>query len=266
MIQDAIAAAYANRWEDALDLLLGAAEAGQDTAQAQLGILAGEPGDDDWRRLRISIDTQKLVTPRPLDRLSGVSGTSIGVSRGYAPPAMCGWLIERAIDHLEPSLVNDVEAGQTLHANRTAMNCAFGPQDRDMIIAVLQARAARLTNLPVDHHEAPNVISYLPGQQFGLHVDFVDPTVPAFQRELQILGQRVITIVTYLNDDFDDAPTHFPALGLDFRGNCGDALAFSNVRPDGSPDRNTVHAGKPPTRGRKWVLSQWVRNRPQPLA
>ena len=110
MIQDAIAAAYANRWEDALDLLLGAAEAGQDTAQAQLGILAGEPGDDDWRRLRISIDTQKLVTPRPLDRLSGVSGASIGVSRGYASPAMCGWLIERAIDHLEPSLVNDVDA------------------------------------------------------------------------------------------------------------------------------------------------------------
>jgi hypothetical protein len=147
---------------------------------------------------------------------------------------------------------------------RTALNAAFGPNDRDMIFAVLQARAAQLAKTPVNCHEAPNVISYEPGQQFALHVDFIDPNTPHFAQELATLGQRTVTIVTYLNEDFDGAETLFPIIKLKFRGGTGDAVVFSNVRPDGSPDPNTVHAGLPPTRGRKWVLSQWLRNRPQP--
>lgn len=262
-LKAAIAAAYAQRWEQALDLLTRAAEAGDNDAGAQLGVLAGMPGSTEWRLLRASIDATQIVTPRSLDRLS--DRAMIGVSRGYATPAMCAWLIQRAKDRLEPSLVNDAATGELrVHPMRTALNCAFGPPDRDMIIAVMQARAAKLANMPLNQHEAPNVISYEPGQQFALHIDAVDTSAPGFERELQILGQRTITIVTYLNDDFDDAPTHFPALNIKFRGKTGDAIAWSNVGPNGEPDRNTVHAGEPPTRGRKWVLSQWLRNRPQP--
>ena len=97
----------------------------------------------------------------------------------------------------------------------------------------------------------------------AIAVDFVDPANPRFAQELAEQGQRTTTVVTYLNEDFDDAPTHFPLLKLNVRGGTGDAIAWSNVRPDGSPDTNTVHAGMPPTRGRKWILSQWLRNKPQ---
>ena len=263
-LKHAVDAAYAQRWEEALDLLLRAAEAGDADAQAQLAVMAGETDARDWRRMRAGLETQKLITPAPLTRLS--QQATIGVSRGFAPPGFGAWLIARAMDRLEPAMVNDASTGEARqHPMRTALNCAFGPQHRDMVLAVMQTRAARLSNMPIAQHEAPNVISYLPGQQFGLHVDFVEPSTPGFERELRILGQRAITIVTYLNDDFEGAPTHFPALGIDFRGAAGDAIAFSNVRPDGRPDRNTVHAGLPPTRGRKWVLSQWLRDRPQPV-
>ncbi|WP_395647439.1 prolyl hydroxylase family protein [Terricaulis sp.] len=261
----AITAAYAQRWDEALDLAQWAAEAGDADAGAQLGVLAGMPGLTEWALLRASIDVQQLVTPRSLDRLS--NRALIGVSRGYATPSMCAWLIQRAKDRLEPSLVNDAATGELrVHPMRTALNCAFDPDHRDLIVAVLQARAAKLANMDVRQHEVPNVISYEPGQQFGLHVDYIDPATPGFERELQILGQRTITIVTYLNDDFDGAPTHFPALNIDFRGKTGDAIAWSNVLPNGQADRNTVHAGMPPTRGRKWVLSQWLRDRAQPFA
>jgi hypothetical protein len=37
------------------------------------------------------------------------------------------------------------------------------------------------------------------------------------------------------------------------------------VLRDGSPDYNTRHAGLPPTSGRKWVLSQWIRTKPFPF-
>lgn len=78
------------------------------------------------------------------------------------------------------------------------------------------------------------------------------------------IGQRVITIVTYQNADFEGAETDFPRLGVSFRGEKGDAIMFANVGPDGAPDVNTWHAGLPPTAGRKWVLSQWIRGRPLP--
>jgi len=29
---------------------------------------------------------------------------------------------------------------------------------------------------------------------------------------------------------------------------------------------DTLHTGLPPTRGEKWLLSQWMRERPQPIA
>lgn len=262
MLENAIVAAYANHWEEALDLLLAAAESGDNSAQAQLSILADGAGHD-WKGLRASVDPNALVSPKSLTRLSTMA--MIGVSKAYASKGMCDWLIQHATGRLEPALTNVSETGeQRQHPDRTATNCAFGPEHRDMILAVLQARAARLASIPLENHEAPNVISYLPGQQFALHVDFIDPGTPGFQHELQVLGQRVITIITYLNDDFEGATTHFPALALDFRGSPGDALAFSNVLPDGTPDRNTVHAGKPPASGRKWVLSQWLRSQPQP--
>ncbi|MGD9980880.1 MAG: 2OG-Fe(II) oxygenase [Hyphomonadaceae bacterium] len=256
----AIAAAHRQSWSEALMLAARAAGTGDADAAAQLTVLAGGEDAADWN----AIDPAVLIAPPQFERIS--QEAAVGVSRGFATPAMCSWLIARAERRLAPSMVNDSVTGQARqHPNRTACTCAIGPDDRDLIVAVLQARAANLTHVPVENHEAPNVISYEPGQKFGLHVDFVDPRNPLFARELAILGQRTVTVVTYLNEDFDEAPTQFPALKLNVRGATGDAIAWFNVRADGSPDPNTVHAGMPPTRGRKWVLSQWIRDRRQPF-
>lgn len=43
----------------------------------------------------------------------------------------------------------------------------------------------------------------------------------------------------------------------------GEALVFDNVRPDGSGDVTTLHAGLAPSKGEKWLLSQWIRDRAQ---
>jgi hypothetical protein len=44
-------------------------------------------------------------------------------------------------------------------------------------------------------------------------------------------------------------------------------MLFLNVRrTDKQPDPLTLHAGTPVVGDRKWLLSQWVRDRVQPIA
>ena len=65
-----------------------------------------------------------------------------------------------------------------------------------------------------------------------------------------------------MNEGYEGGATQFPRLNWQYRGGRGDALLFSNVDTTAAPDYDTVHAGMPPTSGEKWVLSQWIRNRP----
>lgn len=251
LAKQAVRAAYGwhrpQSWADALGLLAQAAEAGEDGAQRQLDLVSQAPIDE-------------LLKPPRIERLTDIS--AIAACRGFAPPGFAEWLIDRARDRLVPASVN--QSGD-LSAVRSARDFAFGPRQRDLVIAILQERAARLVSLPVAYHEPPNIISYERGQEFGMHVDYVDPRAPEFQAELEAMGQRTVTIVTYLNSDFEGAETHFPDANVTFRGGVGDAILFVNVLPDGSPDFNTRHCGLPPTRGRKWVLSQWIRAKPFPF-
>lgn len=251
-------------WNAALELLARAAELGAGDAQRQITLLtddtsAGAP----WGDQLANLDLHALLTPPPLERKSDVS--MVGLCKGFAPQRFCAWLIERSQARVQPAYVQVAGTGERrISTKRTAFSCGIGPQNRDFVMSVLQERAARLTGLPLSNQEQPNVISYEPGQHFEAHYDFTAANLmhlPEFVRS----GQRVMTLVTYLNDDFAGAPTRFPKLELDLRGGVGDAVVFSNVQPDGTPDLNTLHAGMPPESGRKWVLSQWIRERPQRL-
>jgi prolyl 4-hydroxylase len=222
-------------------------------------VRAEEEGAEQLQALVTQAPLDVMLAPPPPERLSGVC--RIAAARGFAPAGFAEWMIERANGRLEAAAANDASGASV----RTATTCAFGPDDRDLVTAILQERGARLLGVPVACHEPPNVIHYSPGQEYGMHVDFIEPSIPEFQHELRVLGQRVGTIVTYLNDDFDGAETYFPDAGVTFRGSPGDAIFFANVLTDGTPDYRTGHCARPPTRGEKWVLSQWIRAKPYPF-
>lgn len=254
-------------WIEALDLLTLAAERAPPTSPPlrQLQLLAGDYAGAETSPsiLRAAIDLESLLTPPPIERLSDTP--MVGMARGYAPTGFAEWIISRATN-LERAGVDMMNTGERVESEaRTAMRMLFGAAIRDYVICVMMQRASRLFSAPIPNHEPPQVISYEPGQRFATHHDWIDPALLESHSRFAARGQRVATVVTYLNDGFEDGETKFPILKLSIRGAPGDAIVFSNVTPAGTPDWYTAHVGAPVKSGRKWVLSQWLREKLQPV-
>lgn len=248
-------------WPRALDYLRQGAEAGFPIAQAQLRLLAGGTGDD-WRGLRREIDISAWQSPPKRQVLS--TDPSVLAFESLASPAVCDWLIARARDRLAPAMVYDAAAGKAVASARSNSAFEMGLADLDLVVLALRERLAAAAGLPVMNLNAPQVLHYAVGQSFKPHVDFFDPDIPAQAMNIASVGQRAATVLVYLNDEgLEGGETDFPLLSLRHRGRRGDALVFYNLDAAGQPDRRTVHAGLPPTRGEKWLLSQWIRHRGQ---
>ncbi len=235
-------------WRVAFERLTQAAELGHATAARQLVLLSDGGGLADW------------LTP-PAPRVLS-EGPAILTIAGFLPDAVCDALRARAGAMTEPALVYDPETGDGRRESvRTNTAARFGLDQMDVVLAMVRERIARAAGLPVPGLEWTQVLHYGVGQTFDWHVDWLDPATPGHTADLAARGQRIATFLVFLNDDFEGGETAFEAGGLRHRGRKGDALLWANTLPDGSIDRRTRHAGLPPTRGEKWVLSQWLRGR-----
>ena len=245
-------------WPDALDALDRAAELGDSTAVQQQQLLRAMAIRDDsdveaWLggiRGEILSDAPRLVT-----------------HSGFLTPELCSYLIGRAPSKLVQAKVYDAYAGGLkVDPMRTNKGAVFSVIDTDLIIQLIRARIARAAAVAPEALEPPEILHYAVGERYKPHVDFFHPSLPNFAEQMRLKGQRVKTCLVYLNEDLEGGETDFPKISVKFRGRTGDALIFQNVQADGTGDLRTLHAGLPPTRGEKWLLSQWIRNKPQPIA
>lgn len=267
--QRAIQAGGAEDLRQALQELALAAERGYMPAQQQLNVLAGlvpdtaafASGAGDWSALAASFDVEHWLAVPAGHALN--SQPKIQLLRNFAPPAVCRWLIERARGRLERARVYDgVTRETTVHQTRSNSAALFNLLDTDCVLALLQQRIARCLNVSFRYLEPAAVLHYASGEEIKPHYDFVDPQVPNYLDELAQRGQRVVTFLTYLNDEYGGGETDFPRVGLSHKGSAGEALYFINAHEDGKPDLRTLHAGRPPRSGEKWIVSQFVRSRP----
>jgi prolyl 4-hydroxylase len=109
--------------------------------------------------------------------------------------------------------------------------------------------------------EATAVLHYAPGEEITNHYDFVDPQMVNYAEEVARNGQRIITFLIYLNDEYADGETVFPKLDIRHRGQRGEGFYFVNCLGQ-EPDLRSLHAGRPPRDGAKWIVSQFIRNHP----
>jgi hypothetical protein len=254
-------------WPHALGLLVFAAEKGSAAARGQLQVFArrrvadhAAAAADEWRRLAESIDLASWMSPARSVSLH--DDPAVRSFPEFTEDDVCSWLIERARGSLKRALVYDAAHGRDIADHmRTNTAAGFDLMTADLVQVALQYRMATSVGLPIDNMEGPTVLHYEVGEEITNHYDFLNPRSPNYQDEINRRGERIITFLVYLNDDYGGGETEFPELGIRHKGKRREGLLFVNALPSGPPDLRMVHAGTPPTNGEKWIVSQFIRNR-----
>lgn len=158
-------------------------------------------------------------------------------------------------------VVNPDTGAENLIDARTSMGAMFQVGEH-ALISRIEARIAAVTGVPAEHGEGLQILNYKPGGEYQPHFDYFNPQRPGEARQLSVGGQRIATLVIYLNTPEAGGATAFPRVGLEVAPVKGNAVYFNYLLPDGKLDDRTLHAGLPVTSGEKWIATKWLRERP----
>jgi len=122
-----------------------------------------------------------------------------------------------------------------------------------------------ITGIPKTHQENPHFVKYKVGGEYKPHYDSFHTLDPKLNPEAPNGGQRLFSCLLYLNDDFEGGETIFPIKNVSFKPKNGSILFWRDTDDNGNMAKNSLHAGLPVTKGTKYILVIWVREKPCPL-
>lgn len=171
----------------------------------------------------------------------------------------CAGLIAAAEPRMRRSeTVDRATGGVQIDEARTSRGMFFGRAENELTTRVEQ-RIAKLVNWPATHGEGLQVLHYKPGAEYEQHYDYFDPADPGTPALLKHGGQRVASLIMYLNTPEQGGATTFPDVGVEVMPQQGNAVFFSYAEPH--PSSKTLHAGAPVVAGEKWIATKWLRER-----
>lgn len=201
--------------------------------------------------------TEIYAHDRMVKVLAVLQNPRVVVFGGLLDASECDELVAQANPRMARSETVDVATGGSeVNSARTSRGMFFA-RGESPLIQRIEARLAALVNWPLERGEGLQVLHYLPGAEYKPHYDYFDPAQPGTSKILKRGGQRVGTLVMYLNSPDGGGGTTFPDVGFEVAPVKGNAVFFSYDRPD--PATRTLHGGAPVLAGEKWVATKWMR-------
>ena len=142
--------------------------------------------------------------------------------------------------------------------NRTSHGTFFHLNETEFI-ARLDRRIAEVMNWPLENGEGIQILRCGIGGEYRPHFDYFTPVLPNRLTALTEGGQRVATLIMYLNEPEEGGATVFPEIHLDVSPKKGGAVYFSYCNSLGQVDPLTLHGGAPVKQGEKWIATKWMR-------
>ena len=196
---------------------------------------------------------------RTVNVLLAMAQPRIVVFGNLLSPEECDALIADAQPRLARSLtVATKTGGEEINDDRTSDGMFF-QRGQSPLIQRIEERIARLLNWPIENGEGLQVLHYRPGAEYKPHYVYFDPAEPGTPSIVNRGGQRVGTLVMYLNTPEKGGGTTFPDVHLEVAPQRGNAVFFSYERPH--PSTRTLHGGAPVIAGEKWIATKWLRER-----
>lgn len=206
-----------------------------------------EPGESSAARLLAHHGVQRF----PSSRLD------LFVMRDFLSAAECQALIALIEERHRPSTIADANGDE---AFRTSSTCDLAADVSE--VAALAAKLADLSGIALSHAEPLQGQRYEEGQEFKAHTDYFEPGSGDYETYCATAGQRTWTFMIYLNAVDAGGATRFKVIDKTIQPEPGKLVAWNNRRPDASPNAATLHHAMKVRKGRKYVITQWYRERP----
>lgn len=168
----------------------------------------------------------------------------------------CSYILELSKEHFEDSIVI---AGYD-SSIRKSKTCWL-PKTDDKIRAIIQ-RVCDIHNYPIENAEDLQVVKYDPNGYYNEHHDSCCDENEKCAEFITRGGNRVITMVIYLNDGFSGGSTRFINLNQDIKPDKNSGILFYPMNKKGDKcHRKALHAGMPVSSGQKYIANVWIRER-----
>ncbi|TAL19360.1 MAG: 2-oxoglutarate-dependent dioxygenase [Aquabacterium sp.] len=256
--QDVLAAMLASGWQEpvavvALEATLEAHLREAQAAAQEEGAIASE-----MPKLEVEGGQSEFeLLGRRLSVAAALRQPRVVVLEGLLSRDECEQMIDAARSRLARSeTVVNATGSSEVNAARTSEGMFFQRGESELCRSI-EERIAALLDWPVERGEGLQVLRYGVGAEYKPHYDYFDPGHPGTPVILRRGGQRVATLIMYLNTPQRGGATVFPDVGLEVAPIQGHAVFFSYDRPH--PGTRTLHGGAPVLEGEKWIATKWLR-------
>ncbi|KJV37107.1 2OG-Fe(II) oxygenase [Luteibacter yeojuensis] len=198
---------------------------------------------------------------RDIRVLVRVARPVIAVLDNVLDGAECDALMAMARSRLARSAVVSPDSGSnTVMDIRTSEGAYFHRAENELVQRI-DARTAAIMQLTEEHGEGLQVMRYGVGGEYMPHYDYFAPDQKGSAPHIASGGQRVSTLIMYLDDVEAGGETIFPRIDFSYVPRKGQGLYFEYAAADGSLDPLSLHGGAPVVHGEKWIVTKWMRER-----
>jgi len=177
-------------------------------------------------------------------------------------PMECSYLVVLSLPYLQPSKVISFSGVGKSTEGRTSFGTSFPKYRRDFVVINVIKKLCKVAGISIQHTENLVLLKYGEGDQYRVHADYFNDELEGHRQFMGPAGQRVKTIVCYLNTVEQGGGTEFPNLDLRVKAIAGNAVMFENAKMNGEVYVDSRHAGLPVLKGSKWIVTLWFRQNP----
>lgn len=136
---------------------------------------------------------------------------------------------------------------------------AWVPKE-DPVAKKIMERVCSIVKMPYENCEDLQIVKYEPGGYYNQHHDSCSDKNDHCLTFIERGGQRKVTFLIYLSDNFEEGGTRFPTLDKIYKPNKNGGLLFYPLAENTSMCHpKALHVGMPVKSGIKYIANVWIR-------